>query len=108
MQNIIRSLIALVTVWLIGFGVVQITERMPHTATLLDAELLVLAVVAIFAAVRFRAVIAAWVFGAFAAYGASETRSRGLVIHAIRAGMNRFSHLPDEGDVRVNRSSRPS
>jgi len=78
MQNIIRSLMALVTVWLIGFGVVQVTERMPHTATLVDAELLVLAVVAIFAAVRFRAVIAAWVFGAFAAYCASE-----LAIHAV-------------------------
>ena len=78
MQNIIRSIIALVAYWLVSFAVVQVTQRMPHTVTLLDAELLVLAIVGLFVAIRLRAVIAAWVLGAFAAYGASE-----LAVHAV-------------------------
>jgi len=78
MQNIIRNLIALVAYWLVALAVVQVTERMPHTVTLIDGELLVLAIVAIIAAVRFRAVIAAWVLGAFGAYALSQ-----LAIHAV-------------------------
>jgi len=74
----IRNVVTLAVFWLVAFAVVQVVTRMPHSVAAVDGALLVVSVAALFVAVRVRAVVAAWIIGAFAAYAAAE-----LTVHAI-------------------------
>jgi len=74
----IRNVVALAAAWVVSFAVVQLITRMPHSVAAIDAAMLVVSVVALFVAARVRAVIAAWILGAFAACMAAE-----FAAHAI-------------------------